>query len=473
MANVDLFSVIPVQTNIFSAYLNTGTLLDLACGAIEQTEHNLAINGGISNILGIGGKSQTYKSSLMDGLVARAMSIYPDMQAIIFDSENNKTSTERYNDFAINGVKPSSRIALFDTTTDDLNSIHDKIKTIVEHKKKYAKDIMVPTPFLDNQGKPISIMQPTLCMIDSFTIAGVNSESDSIEKSDLDASDLNTIWMKSGKHKTLFMRQIVQYARSANIYFILTAHIGETKDIGGNPYMQPKKQLQFMAQKDRLKNVGSQFEFLTNTFLQTSGVNVLKDNNNLCMYPSEISNPSELNRVNVVVVRNKINASGTIVPFVISQYEGLMNTLTHLQYLKDQKEDKLLIQKVGNMQSALYPDVIFTRNNIRKKTEEDYRLERALELSAQLIFVKNCWSSYKLPVDTSISVERFISKLLEHKTELTDDILNSRSYWTYNKNDKRPMLTIFDVLEMISQDKFSLKISEKAKATRKADQKNG
>lgn len=450
----DIFSIMPEAPDIFSAYLNTGTLYDLACGKVLPCGKNYIVNGGVSNIIGVVGKSQTYKSTISDSFLSRILSIYPGVKALIFDSENNKVDITRYDDFAINGAKVSDNIRLLDTTTDDLNSIHNKIKDIVAFKKKHAKSMMIETPFLDVCGKPIMMLMPTIVYIDSFTMAQVDSTSESIESVNLDDSALNTIWMRSGKNKTLFMRQLVQYARSANIYFMLTAHMGELKDIGGNAYNQPQKQLQYFGQKDRLKDVGAQFEFLTNTLLKMNGASVLQNKTDRsCLYPAEFSSATELCTVTATVARNKINASGLAIPFVVSQFEGLLHDVTNLNYLKEQKAEDLLIQKVGNMNLAMMPNTTFTRNNVREKVKENYELSRALDLSAQLVFIKNCWSSYNLPVDLSISTDKFIDNLMTGTTPMISDVLNSRSYWTYNKEDKRPLLTIFDILEMMATGK--------------------
>lgn len=453
-ADMDIFSVIPAPIDLFTVYLNTGTLFDLACGTVIPCQNNYVVNGGMSNILGIAGKSQTYKSTVLESFMARAMSIYTNTRCAILDSENNKTSTTRYDHFAINGVKVSDRISLYDTTTDDLNTFHDKISSVVDYKVKHAKDLMVETPFLDKNGKPIMMITPTFMGIDSFTACQTESTSDAVEDTKLDDSSLNTVWMKSGKNKTLFMRQLVQYARKANIYFFLTAHVGENKDLGAGPYAQPTKQFQFFAQKEKLKDVGSQFEFLTNTFLKTGSASVMQNQSDrTCLYPADFSTAAELNKVNVTVVRNKINASGLMIPFVVSQYKGIMNILTHLQYLKDQKEEVLLQQRGANMSAALYPNTSFTRNTIREKSEADYKLERAIDLSAQFIYIKNCWTSFSLPVDISdMTTEMFVTGLTKDSA-MINDILESRSYWTYNKHDLRPMLSIFDIIEMIKTGK--------------------
>lgn len=454
MFKINAMDVIGPQPNIFITYLNTGTLLDIALGTPAKCKNNYVFNGGLSNILGIGGRSQTYKSTIADSIVARVASIYPDIQVLIFDSENSKPGLKRYNDFALFNMDLTDRIRLFDTTTDDLNSIYEKIKSIVEYKKKHEKELLIETPFLDKDGKNIKIMLPTICLIDSFTVAKVNSEIENIEKSQLDSSDLNTLWMKSGKNKTIFMRQIVQYARSASIYFILTAHIGENKDLNASPYMPIRKQMQFMSQKDRLKDVGSQFEFLTNSFFYTNSPTILTSgsgNNKECYYPSIFNNAVELNKVELTITRNKVNISGILVPMVISQFEGIVDPLVYVEYLKDHcdKINDVFTQKGANMSTFIYPDVSFTRNTIREKSKKDYKLTKALEICAQFKYLKNVGSNLDNIIDLSTSTEKFMDFLLGKDNSEINDILESRSYWTYVKCD-RPLLTIYDIIDKVN-----------------------
>lgn len=454
MFKINAFDIVGPQPNIFTVHLNTNTLLDLALGIPSKNNKNYVLNGGLSNILGIGGRSQTYKSTIADSIVSRVASIYPDIQVLIFDSENSKPGLKRYNDFALFDMDLTDRIRLFDTTTDDLNSIHEKIKSIVEYKKKHAKDLMIETPFLDSDKKPIQIMLPTICVIDSFTVAKVNSEIENIEKTQLDSSDLNTLWMKSGKNKTIFMRQLVQYARSANMYFILTAHIGENKDLNASPYAPIKKQMQFMLQKDRLKDVGSQFEFLTNSFFYTHSPTLLTNGsgaNKECYYPYKFNNAVELNKVELTITRNKVNVSGIEVPLVISQFEGIIDSLVYVEYLKDhcEKVDDVFTQKGANMSTFLYPEVSFTRNTIREKSKNDYKLNRALEICAQYKYLQNIGNELSNTIDLSVSSDKFMEFLLGKDKSEINDILESRSYWTYVKCD-RPLLTIYDIIDKVN-----------------------
>ena len=68
--------------------------------------------------------------------------------------------------------------------------------------------------------------------------------------------------------------------------------------------------MQYMKQSDKLKNVGSNFTFLTTALIQTLKASVLQDSNKECLYPTQFSTDMEVNRVDTAMVRCKNNAAG-------------------------------------------------------------------------------------------------------------------------------------------------------------------
>lgn len=455
---VNIFDVSPVREAEFTVFLNTGTILDLALGKFYQGKNSYLCNGGLGTITGCVGMTQTYKSGIIDALISKCMSIYPDSQCYSYDSEITKPTKLRYDDFADKPI--SDRIKLINADEYDINEVHELIVDIVKQKEKHAKDLLVETPFLNPKTrKPISIILPTFFGIDSLSRARSKSEDALFEKHSLDDSKTNTAFLTDGRIKTHFMRQLVNYGRKAGIYFLITAHVDKKKEIGTMPWQQSGKDLQFMKSNQEMKYVGSQFKFLTTCCMQTSSVKAITTKEGECYYPAEHSTNTEINEIKTTIVRNKNNASGPIVPFMFSQYQGILNGLTNLNYIREYCDDKGLIVK-GNgssIASGFLPDTTFSRKTIREKLSNSYELNRALELSSQLLYIQNCWSSLNQSVDTTIPIDKYIDTLMGNKTPMISDILNSRGYWTYDKNEKRPLFTIFDTLQMIETGKAPTK----------------
>lgn len=119
-----------------------------------------------------------------------------------------------------------------------------------------------------------------------------------------------------------------------------------------------------------MKNVGSGFEFLTTGLVQTLKAECLQDSNKKCLYPDQYSTARDVNLVTTIAVRGKNNSSGSDVQYVLSQNQGLLNTVTNFHFLRNNKNYGLDVE--GNNQKftpKLLPDVKFTRNTLRKYQE--------------------------------------------------------------------------------------------------------
>ncbi len=437
----------------FLPYINTGTLFDFSTGKFQPIVGNLhGLNGGLSQCTGISGRSQTYKSGLAGSLLARAMNIHPLSEAYVYESEGTISGPERYNDFVPIDQQVSNRIVFQNNTMASLTEFYEVFNNIVSDKEKNKKDYIVESPFLNpNDGKPMKVWIPTFVLIDSFSRARSDKGDKQFESNNIDDSSMNTFWLSEGNIKTRIMNDLPGRAAKAGIYVIMTAHVGDKHDL--DPYNKSPKQLQYMKNTDKMKNVGSNFEFLTTTLIQTLKATVLQDKSKGCEYPTNFSTDVEVNQVDTMLVRCKNNASGMLVPYIVSQYQGILNEVTNFVFLKNYKNYGMNVK--GNNMSftpALYPDAELTRTNIRKKTTDNYKLCRALELTTQLCFIQNLWSTYRMPEWIKIDPMKF-AELLTHNEKLKiDRVLESTGCWSTSKQE-REMLTIIDILQFLHEQK--------------------
>ena len=385
----------------FIPYINTGTIFDMSTGKFRKGIHNSQVlDGGISSCMGICGRAQTYKSGIAGSLLANAMLVHPQADAFIFDSENTISGAERYDDFTPINSPIHERIAFYNSTTTNLSDFYELIKEIAELKLTHAKDYLVETPFIDVTGKPHKTWIPTFVLIDSFSRA--------------------------------------------------TAHVGDKMDL--DPYAPSPKQLQYMKNNDRMKNVGSNFEFLTTALLQTNKATVLQDSNKHCLYPSASSTDSEINQVDTTLVRCKNNSAGAQIPYVLSQNQGILKDVTNFQTLRNCKNFGMTVK--GNNQSfspILLPEVNITRNNVREIVDNSYRTARAIELTTQLCFIQNFWSTYRMPEYIHTPIEKFAEMLTHNEKMSIDRVLESTGVWSTSKQE-RERLSILDVLEFLTKN---------------------
>ena len=434
----------------FVPYINTGTLFDIATGKFKCGVNNTQIlDGGISSCMGISGRAQTYKSGIAGSLVANAMLVHPEAYAFIFDSENTISGPERYSDFTPLDKPVHDRIAFYNSTTTNLTDFYDKIKQIADEKLANKKDYIVESPFKGVDGKPIKTWIPTFVLIDSFSRARSNKGDDQFDKNNVDDSAMNTFYLYDGGVKSRIMNDLPTRAAKAGIYVILTAHVGDKMDL--DPYSPTPKQLQFMKNNDRMKNVGSNFEFLTTALLQTNKATVLQDSNKHCLYPKASSTDGEVNEVDTTLVRCKNNSAGIQIPYVLSQNQGILKDVTNFQLLRNCKNYGMTVK--GNNQSfspLLLPDVNLTRNNLRDTFDSNYRAARAIELTTQLCFIQQFWSTYRMPEYVHTPVEKFAELLTHNEKMSVDRVLESTSVWSTSKQE-RERLSIMDILEFLTK----------------------
>ena len=429
----------------FVPYINTGTIFDINTGKYRYgVKGTQVLDGGLSSCMGICGRAQTYKSGIAGSLIANALLVHPEAEAIIFDSENTISGPERYDDFTPVDSPVSKRIALYNSTDTNLSEFYELIKKIADEKTSHARDYMVESPFITSEGKPIRVWRPTFVLIDSFSRARSNKGDDQFDKNNVDDSAMNTFYLYDGGVKSRIMNDLPTRAAKAGIYVIMTAHVGDKMDL--DPYSPTPKQLQFMKNNDRMKNVGSNFEFLTTALMQTIKANVLQDSNKHCLYPDVTSTDGEVNQVDTMMVRCKNNNAGVLVPYVLSQTQGILKDVTNFQFLRNYKNYGMQVE--GNNQKFtpfILKDTTFTRNNLRKLTASDYRKSRALELTMQLCFLQNFWNTFRMPEYVHVPVEKFAEDLTHSERMSIDRVLESTGVWSTSKQE-RERLSVLDVL---------------------------
>lgn len=437
----------------FTPYINTGTMFDLSTGKfIPGIDGKWYLNGGLGLATAITGRAQTYKSGVAGSLLARALSNYPGTESLVYETEFTIPDETRYDDFVDETVSP--RIIFHNRATMDLGDFFEYIKKIGEIKLKNKKDLVKDTPFLNMEtGKAQRAWLPTFVMCDSWSKAGSSKEDDSYTKNRVDDSATNMLYMNEGGVKTKIMRAIPTLAHKYGMRFIMTGHVGTKTDL--DPYNKSPKQLQYMKGNDKIKNVGSEFEFLTTTLMQVTGTTVLMSSDKKgSLYPYLDSPINEVNEVSGVVVRCKNNAAGIVNPLVVSQYQGLLDAVTNFHFCRKHDDFGLLSSGKVHYSTIFEPAKKLTRTTIRDLTNKDYELCRALEIIAQLCYIKNYWPSfvYAIP-DMKIDIPAIAEKLTTSKSIKVSDILNSTGVWCFadQKKGSREYLSVWDILERLNK----------------------
>lgn len=441
--------------------INIGALMDIPTATmVTGAKGETIYNGGLSQVTGIVGRGNTYKSTIMHYMILSAASkvnrVTPTAIAT-YDTEMN-VSLDRLQSFAndFEGL-PSDMFSgegamwsVVDKATMPGNTWAVELKKYADEKVKDKSANIKLAPFKDPYTKgTLEVVTPSFVEIDSLTEFEAESTVEMLSK-DLDSSDTNTFAMKQGMFKSKFLSQLPLTANTSNLYIAVTAHVGDKIDMNASPYA-PKapKDLQFLKQTDNIKGVGTKFFFLTNQAWITHTPSVLKNQTTKGPeYPlgSDDSTEPDLNLVMLTMLRSKSGPSGCTIPLVISQSEGVLPSLSEFHYIKENNRYGLDGNNI-NYNLFLYPECKLARTTVRSKINNDPLLRRAINITAELLQLEIYSNDIKQ------------QGLLCSPKELYEDIkklgydwnvlLNTRGYWTIDQYDNPvPFLSTVDLLKM-------------------------
>ncbi len=461
------------QESESAVLFNTGTPYDLMTGSYQFGINNKwYLNGGLPvAITGIHGGGNMFKSTLVDALIAGALRIYHGVEDFDIDTEGSK-SKERKATFMDDplhslpdgsSVDISGRITIKSGTEFDINKVWEFLQEICAIKEKNRKAAQITLPFISPiTGKPIVTWTPTIIFTDSLTELESSEEGEMLNsKKGIEDKKNKTIWLVDGNKKTLLIRAMRKMAEKYGIIFICSAHKGDNGTMDNSP---PSKQIWTMKQSDRMKGVGSRFEFLTHVLAQVMSAKLALSSDK----QSTLFGPgprTDLNDLMLNIQRNKTNASGTMMSCIVSQTTGFLNTVTNLNFLRTNGYIGLNGGSSKPKHACVwYPEVNFSRNTIREQAVGDYALNRAIELTARYAYIRANWNLANIPFDFTQEPEAVFDRLNSNGIEM-NDLLHTTGYWTYDK-PPREYMSIMDIV-----GRACLQKSEKTISTAKTKTK--
>lgn len=422
--------------------LNTGTIFDLATGVyVPGKDGKMYLNGGLAMSNGISGRTQTYKSSVALGYTSRVLNNYQSAEAYIYDSEMTLPENRLDQVSGVSGTKFGNRVVMYDKSQLGLEELFDTLKDMAAEKEAQKKELIRETPFIDVDGKFIKSWTPTIVAIDSFSAARSSKDSLVYDKVELGDSKTNMAAMNDGKIKTEFINQLPYMFGTKGIYFVLTAHIGNNPKL--DPYAPVIKEVPMMASNDKLKHVGTQFQYLLSNLIQTRKTSLLQDKDKKCLYPHDFSSDIELQEINAIICRCKLNASGAQINHISSQFNGLQEWLEYYHLIKGSP----LVEGTVRQKLAI-TDHEFNRKNIRSIIATEPKFRRALEILGQFIYVRNNWN---IPEIHKLGYVEFAKKL-NASPQLRDDILSSTGIWSFNDEPQdKQYMSLLDIIKLIDK----------------------
>lgn len=439
---------------------NIGSMFDLPNSSLIQGKWgNTFINGGLWGTDAIIGPNNSFKSTISKHKLIMMLNNYPMGNGMSLDTEISGTGPARYQELSQgypnveNYDWASNTRWMYMTNAEYKGDVWWSLyKEYAENKvsKENKKKNTFTTPFIDSKGEYVQYVAPTTVEIDSLSQLTARNVEDKYEELDASDSKRNMEDMASAKAKSKIVRDMPVISRSTSSQIILTAHVGEKKDLDQyNPSM-PKFQLQ--KGNRTVKYVPEAFLFnMNNVYEIITAKPLLNQTTKGPEYPKtpgdEFKGDTDLMELTITILRGKGGSTGLTFPLLCSQVEGVLMGLSDFYFLKCNK-----FGFEGNDRTYaidLYPDCSLSRTTVRQKIDTDYRLRRALRLQADLLLMQlvrktNC-NFPKERICTPKELYEDIKKLGYDWNELLD----TYNEWKFREEEQdKPTLTIYDLLNM-------------------------
>lgn len=436
--------------------LNIGCLFDISTGTyVKGANGESILNGGLSYITGIGGRGNTYKSTMAHFMNLRCLDRYLQADGMIYDTEGSLPMT-RIDSLSkdMPNINPEleNRLVITDKVGMSGNKWFEAYRDILKDRRANSKKIELTTPFVTRDGTPMKAMNPFIAELDSLSMMNIEAIDAMYDKNSLGESGLNMEAMRAAAAKSQMIIQLPELTGAGGSYLIMTAHVGDKHQI--DPYAPIPKRLTFLKGKIEFKRVPENFTFLTNNLWYCSSCSVLMNAaNKTPEFPrnkeDDLKGDTDLMIVEIQNLRAKSGPTGLPISIIISQSEGVHVGLTEFYYIKTNNKYGI----GGNDRNyflELTPDISMQRTTVRGKIDENKDVQRALEITSELCQMFNLW--HHLPVGLLVTPKELYENLLVKGYDWAR-LLNTRGYWMFEEDIKKnkgtlPYLSTMDLLHM-------------------------
>lgn len=446
--------------------LNVGGKFDHLNGTWNIGIHGESVlNGGYSYFFAIAGGPNRGKTALLRGLAGIAFSrtywlrTLDDKYTTFYTSHDAESNTEeqRYTKMyqAVWYAFPedpieAERYIISDAQETTMEKWFEDWRNLCIYKRDVAsKELKVPTPFLDRDGKQLCVIAPSFADADSISQLRSEVQTQMHEDNDVSSSKNNMYFARGGIAKTHMIDDIPPLAVASSTYTAVTVQTKTQKSFDGTP---PKKIFQHMPQDVALKGVPENMLYLTLDFyLILRSDPLLASDKNGPRWPraGELRDRanSDLNVITMVNLRGKAGPSGSPFTAVYSQSQGYLPRLTQWEDIWNEGQYGIS-GTLTNYALDMMPEVKLTRTTVRDLIDSNEELARALEITADLLY---------MGFVSSVNGEN--TNLLCKPSELYADIkalgydwkelLATRGWYTFfNEKHPVPFLSTMDLLRM-------------------------
>lgn len=434
---------------------NIGAGLDIPTGQPKLGKRGETyVLGGLPYVTGVAGRGNMHKTTLSEFMLLSTLNRYRRVRASKYDSESSG-SMGRVHMLAASmrnlmglDLAEEGRYHLSSNEVMSGDEYFFQLKAMGTAKQKAAKELTLTLPLTQPNGEPITVLEPTISFIDSFSQFTTKGVEDIYEKNKLGEASANTDALRSAAHKTQMLMQVPTVTGQGGIFMIMTAHVGKQHQL--DAYAPVEKKLAFLKNAT-LKNVPEKFTFLTNNLWYVYQMNVLQNKGTKAPeYPRNSADDKEgdtdLITILIQNLRGKNGPTGMPFEVVISQRDGVQPHLTEFHFIKS-NERFGISGNDRNYYLDLLPDVTLSRTTVRGKIDENEQLCRALTITSEMCQIQQLWKDEENIFCTP-------KQLYEDLKAMGYDwnvLLNTRSYWVFEEDEpfeEKPFLSTIDLMRM-------------------------
>lgn len=309
-----------------------------------KKEYNLGIDSG--KIITIIGKAGVGKSTLAIQIAHNLIKRYDQSSLFILDFEqsNTKNRIRMVTGMTEQEVEDKVSIKKVGISTETVLQIASQIKQLkVEHKKQLLVDNK--EGILDENGKLVKILPPTVMMIDSIAMM---MPADAMKTEEMSGQMVAT---QAAKANTQLFKRLVQICMEGNIIPIFINHVLQMVSTGPMPVAAG---INYLKQDETLPG-GRAAQYLTNTLIKVTASSKLKEDEKYKVkgYMTKVE-----------LIKSRTAPAGRAMTMIYDQAEGFDEDLSLLNFIKDNKGLK------GSPRSYHldgYEDMKFIFSNFKEK----------------------------------------------------------------------------------------------------------
>lgn len=343
--------------------------------------------------------------------------------------------------------------------------IYKTIHALSESKDKadqeaYAQ-LFMDTPFWSEKNqKFIQVMQPIIFICDSISeVLFDNLMFKQFDEGEMDeGGKKRTRDMEIGNLRRILMTDTCILGPRVGLRSYWIAQSADVINMDGKPkekdstFLRHNKKLAAPKAMLKLPHIG--IEIIKGTPMKQPDHSIMYPRGKESLISSNARSNPELVQYFTTVFRNKSGSSGGDLAFVAGQAEGILESLSMYDSLKDNKYFGLEGSAIRHT-CALMPDVSIMRTTVRdllEGPEADPKLKRAIEITWQLWFMQTFWENF--PEEWRITPSELYAKGKEKGLDWDDVLENTVYFWHDNPEYiKKHTLTVYELMEIVVNGK--------------------